>query len=62
MKWAQKNHFPAEVELLSQEGPVFRTSRIASIDPGLVDGVLHVGRRIERAAAMSAHNEQEELE
>ncbi|XP_028405257.1 uncharacterized protein LOC114527763 [Dendronephthya gigantea] len=48
IKWAQRDRFPAEVEALSKGRPVSRDSRIASLDPQLVDGILRVGGRIDK--------------
>ena len=49
IKWVQKNRFAAEVESLSKGRPVPRTSRVVSLDPQLVDGILCVGGRIDQA-------------
>ena len=49
IKWAQKDRFADELTSLSKGRPVSRTSRVASLDPQLVRGVLHVGGRIDRA-------------
>jgi hypothetical protein len=49
IKWGQGNRFRDEIEVLRKGRPVPRDSRIASLDPQLMDGVLRVGGRIEKA-------------
>ena len=49
IKWAQNDRFGAEIEALREGRPVPRNSRISSLDPQLVDGVLRVGGRIQKA-------------
>ena len=49
IKWAQKDRFTDEITSLSKGNPVSRTSRIASLDPQLFEGVLRVGGRIDKA-------------
>ena len=49
IKWAQKDRFTDEITSLSKRNPVSRTSRIASLDPQLFEGVLRVGGRIDKA-------------
>ncbi|XP_048578060.1 uncharacterized protein LOC116619332 [Nematostella vectensis] len=49
IKCAQRDRFTREIESLEKGQPVPRASRIANLDPQLVDGVLRVGGRIDRA-------------
>ncbi|XP_048586794.1 uncharacterized protein LOC116618440 [Nematostella vectensis] len=49
IKWTQRDRFAREIESLEKGQPVPRASRIANLDPQLVDGVLRVGGRIDRA-------------
>ena len=49
IKWAQSDRFKDEIEALKKGRPVPRDSRISSLEPQLVDGVLRVGGRIENA-------------
>ena len=50
IKWAQKDRFTDEITSLPKGEPGFsRTSRIASVDPQLLEGVLRVGGRIDKA-------------
>ena len=49
IKWAQKDRFTDEITLLSKGNSASRTSRIASLDPQLFEGVLRVGGRIDKA-------------
>ena len=49
IKWAQTDRLTVEVESLSKGRPVPRASRIASLDPQLVNEVLRVGGRIYQA-------------
>ncbi|XP_048587422.1 uncharacterized protein LOC116616705 [Nematostella vectensis] len=49
IKWAQRDRFAREIESLEKGQPVPRASRIANLDPQLVDGVLRVGGRKDRA-------------
>ncbi|XP_032228574.2 uncharacterized protein LOC116612041 [Nematostella vectensis] len=49
IKWAQRDRFARKIESLEKGQPVPRASRIANLDPQLVDGVLRVGGRIDRA-------------
>ena len=49
IKWGQSDRFRDEIEALRKGRPVPRNSRIASLDPQLVDSVLRVGGKIEKA-------------
>ena len=49
IQWAQHNRFHVEIDALSSRLPIPPSSRIASLDPRLVDGVLRVGGRMDKA-------------
>ena len=49
IKWAQKDLFTGEIPSLSKGNSVSRTSRIASLHPKLLEGVLRVDGRIGKA-------------
>ena len=49
IRWGQSDRFQVEIEALTKGRLVPRDSRIAGLDPQLVDGVLRVGGRIEKA-------------
>lgn len=48
-KYIQANHFKGEIDALSKENPVPRSSSIYKLDPFIQDDLLRVGGRLSRA-------------
>jgi hypothetical protein len=49
IKFAQQGRFGVEIESLSKGRPFAQASRIADLNPQLVNGILRVGGRIDKA-------------